>query len=67
MTTGVRYEPVTMPDEEGWLYRPVMRGLIRYESLLDGTVGMVDLAVLNDLIDVQDENDARARKSVEEE
>lgn len=55
-----------MPDDEGWLYRPMMRGLCKYESLLDGSIGMVDLAVMNDLIDVQDENDARARRSSEE-
>jgi hypothetical protein len=55
-----------MPDDEGWLYRPMMRGLCRYESLLDGSIGMVDLAVMNDLVDVQDENDARARRAAEE-
>lgn len=41
--------------------RPVLRGLCRYESLIDGSVGLLDLARMNDALDVSDENEARAR------
>ncbi len=37
--------------------------MVRYESLKDGTVGLRDIALLNDYLDVCDENEARARKA----
>lgn len=39
--------------------RPIMRGLMKFESLIDGSVDLCDIALLNDAIDVQDENDHR--------
>ena len=48
-----------MPDGEDWLLRPVLAGCIRYESLLDGTLGLEDVARLNDALDVRDENERR--------
>jgi hypothetical protein len=45
--------------------RPVLEGLCKYESLLDGTVGMEDLARMNDAIDVKYENETRYRKANE--
>lgn len=42
--------------------RPVLRGVLQYESLLNGTVRMIDLARLNDALDVMDENEARMNK-----
>lgn len=48
-----------MPDGEGWLLRPVTRGLCRYESLKDGTLDLFDMARMNDMLDVDDENRAR--------
>lgn len=39
--------------------RPVMAKLIRYESLLDGTLGLEDVAELNEALDVQAENERR--------
>ena len=39
--------------------RPVLAGLIRYESLLDGTLDLADLDTLNELLDVREENDRR--------
>lgn len=50
-----------MPDEEDWLLRPVSRGWIRYESLVDGTLSLEDLVRINDAIDVEDENRWRGR------
>ena len=42
-----------------FLARPVMKGLCKYESLVDGTLNLVDFAEMNDWLDVQSENDAR--------
>lgn len=48
-----------MQDDLDWLLRPVSRGLCRYESLIDGTLDLGDIAVMNDCIDVMDENERR--------
>lgn len=39
--------------------RPVARGLCRYESLKDGSLDLGDVALMNDALDVQDENERR--------
>jgi hypothetical protein len=39
--------------------RPVLRQLCHYESLLDGTLDLADIAALNELLDVQYENERR--------
>lgn len=39
--------------------RPIIRGLCRYESALDGTLSLVDFARMNDALNVFDENDRR--------
>jgi hypothetical protein len=54
-----------MNEGEEWLMRPVLRGMCRYESLLDGKIGLVDLARMNDALDVEAENEYRARKANE--
>lgn len=56
-----------MPGGEEWLLRPVLAGCLRYESLLDGTVDLADVAALNDALDVRDENERRYIKAKEEE
>ena len=48
-----------MPDDEDWLMRPVLDGLCKYESLLDGTLTLEDVARLNDALDVRAENERR--------
>jgi hypothetical protein len=40
----------------------VIKGLCRYESLIDGTVDLADVALMNDALDVIDENREIARK-----
>jgi hypothetical protein len=45
-----------------WLLRPVLKGALRYESLLDGTVGLADVALLNDAYDVQADNEVKASR-----
>lgn len=53
---------LAMADEEDWLFRPVLRGLISGESLINGTVDLEYIALLNEAIDVEQENTLRARK-----
>ena len=43
--------------------RPVLRGLCKYESLIDGTLDLADIALLNDALDVQEENEMRYREA----
>lgn len=39
------------------MLRPVMHQLCKYESLLDGTLDLADIALLNDAIDVKSDNE----------
>lgn len=48
-----------MPGGEDWLLRPVVKGMCRYESLKDGTLSLADLALMNEVLDVQAENERR--------
>lgn len=50
---------LTLPGGEDWLLRPVARGWIRYESLYDTTLDLFDIALMNDAIDVEAENQRR--------
>jgi hypothetical protein len=40
-----------------------MRGLCKYESLLDCTLSLADIALMNDALDVQEENEARYQEA----
>ena len=53
-----------MSDGEGWLLRPVARQMCRYESLKDGTLDLFDIARMNEMLDVDDENRARVAEWV---
>jgi hypothetical protein len=48
-----------MPDGEDFIMGPVVRGLCKYESLLDGALTLVDIGRMNDAIAVFDENSRR--------
>lgn len=48
-----------MPEGEDWLMRPILRGLCKYESLKDGTLSLLDVAIMNEALDVQEENERR--------
>lgn len=50
---------VSMPDGLDFIMRPVVRGCCSYESLKDGSLTLLDIARLNDALNVFDENDAR--------
>ncbi len=56
---------VELPDGEDWLMRPVLEGLCKYESLLDCTLDLKDIAKMNDALDVRAENEKRYRKAQE--
>jgi len=45
-----------MPDGTDWLMVPVMQNVCRYESLVDGTLDLVDIARLHDAISVMNRN-----------
>jgi len=50
-----------MVEEEDWLFRPVLRGMIKGESLVNGEVDLAYIAMLNEAIDVELENQHRYR------
>jgi hypothetical protein len=39
--------------------RPVLRGVFRMESLIDGTLDLEHVALANDALDVMEENERR--------
>ena len=49
-----------MNENEDWIMAPVIAGLCQYESLLDGTLDLFDVARMNDALTVKAENEARA-------
>ncbi|SDV49079.1 DUF6889 family protein [Chitinasiproducens palmae] len=55
-----------LPDGEDWLLAPVIAGMCRYESLLDGSIGLEDIALMNDALAVRADNELRARRLMEE-
>lgn len=61
-SSGVKY--LSMMEGEDWLFRPVMRGLVKGESLFDCTLNLEQIALFNEAIDVMDENTARARRAI---
>lgn len=48
-----------MPDEEDFLMRPVLAGMCKLESLLDGTLDLEAIAWANDALLTKAENEAR--------
>lgn len=46
-----------MPNHEDWLLRPVIKGMCKYESLIDGTLDLADIALMNDALDVVADNE----------
>lgn len=46
--------------------RPVRIGMCKYESLLDGTLDMADLALMNEYLDIEHENQARHHAATEQ-
>lgn len=55
-----------MATGEDWLLRPVLRGLCTWESLVNGSLTLEDVANLNDALDVDDENQRRLQEREKE-
>ena len=49
-----------MTSGRDWLMRPVVHGLCKYESLLDGSLSLEHIDEMNDALDVVDDNARRA-------
>jgi hypothetical protein len=45
-----------MEDGEDFLMRPVMEGMCKYESWLDGTLDLADAARMNEAISIRNHN-----------
>jgi len=43
--------------------RPVIAGLCKFESLKDGTIDLADLALMNDALQVQHDNQLLAQEN----
>ena len=56
-----------MPNQEDWLLRPVIKGMCKYESLIDGTLDLADIALMNDALDVIADNEDLIEKAREKE
>lgn len=54
-------------EDEEWILTPVEAGMCRYESLLDGTISLDDIARMNEFLIVRGENQARISEAQEEE
>lgn len=48
-----------MQEDEGFIMRPIDEGMCSYESAVDGTLGLVDFARMNEWLDIKYENQAR--------
>lgn len=48
-----------MPDKTDFFMAPVGAGMCKYESLLDGTIGLVDVLRMNNYLAVRAENTSR--------
>ena len=49
----------------GWLMRPVVRGLCGYKDLIDGSLDLEDVAVMNEALDIENENEYRFNRAQE--
>ena len=58
---------LAMRDGLGWVMAPVAAGMIRYESLKDGSITIDDLADMNEYLIITSENKRRAREAAEKE
>lgn len=52
-----------MPDELDWVLRPWLAGRCEYRELIDGTLSIEHIAMMNDALDVEAENARRAQEA----
>ncbi|MDE9471248.1 DUF6889 family protein [Xenorhabdus bovienii] len=48
----------TLPNGRYYLMRPVLKGACKFESLENGGIDLAGIALLNDALDVEAENEA---------
>ncbi|WP_409564999.1 DUF6889 family protein [Methylobacterium sp. J-090] len=63
---GPSFKSVSLPGGRSWLLRPALRGVCRFESLVDGTLDLPHVALMNDALTIDAENESRARKAAED-
>lgn len=56
---------MTITTGEDFLLRPVLAGLCKYESLKDGSLDLADIALMNEALDVQAENQRRLEEALQ--
>jgi len=54
-----------MTEDQDWLLRPVIERMCQYESLINGTLDLADIALLNEALDVRAENEARIQEAID--
>ena len=52
-----------MYDGLDFLMGPIMAGMCKYESLKDGSLDLLDFAIMNDALRAKNENEARAHEA----
>lgn len=52
------------PFGDDWFYRPVERGLCTYTELVYGELSLFDVAEMNDIIALKDENARRVEEAL---
>ena len=57
---------MTLPEGEGYLMRPALRGVYRMESIIDGTLDLEHVVLANEALDAMDENERRYYRWVEQ-
>lgn len=55
-----------MVEQEDLLFRPVLRGMYRAESLVDGSVDLAFVMLCNEALDVEVENERRAHAALKQ-
>ena len=51
-----------MASGEDFLFRPLRAGMFHYGSLKDGSISLLDIAKMNECLDIEIENVERVRK-----
>ncbi len=45
-----------MSEDDDWVMRPVLRGLCRYESIIECRIDLGDICRMNEALNVEEEN-----------
>jgi hypothetical protein len=54
-----------MHNARDWLYRPVIAGMCKVESLYDGTLDLEAIDDMNEALDAAEEREHRARSAAQ--